>query len=379
MTTIAGYEVHPAAAMFPMMTSVELAELVRDVTEHGQRLPVVMHQGLILDGRNRLRACSLAGVTPKIVDWDGQGGSAVAYVVSVNLQRRHMTESQRAMVAADLLPLFEAETTERRNSRLKRGDTAPEAPLAPRGAIGKAAKQAAEATSVGTRSVERAKAVAAKAPELAERVRAGETTLKQAEKTIKRAAQVQAVVAYTPPEGRFNVIVADPPWKYEKRAEDVTSRGHTDYPTSGGDDVVELTSRLISDAADEDCILWLWVTNAHLLEGCAHAILKATGFQGKTMLTWAKDRMGVGDWLRGQTEHAILAVRGKPMVTLSGQSTLLAAARREHSRKPDAFFALVEGLCPAPRKLELFARASRAGWVTSGAEAAQFDELAAVE
>ena len=74
------------------------------------------------------------------------------------------------------------------------------------------------------------------------------------------------------------------------------------------------------------------------------------------MLTWAKDKMGMGDWLRGQTEHCIMAVRGKPVVTLTNQTTLLQAPMRGHSVKPKEFYDLVEKLCPAPRYADLFSR-----------------------
>src|SRR5262245_65934682 len=93
----------------------------------------------------------------------------------------------------------------------------------------------------------------------------------------------------------------------------------------------------------------------------AFRVLDAWGFVEKTIVTWVKDRMGTGDWLRGQTEHCILAVRGKPIVTLTNQTTVLHGPLREHSRKPDEFFALVEKLCPGT-KLEMFCRRSREGW-----------------
>jgi len=85
-------------------------------------------------------------------------------------------------------------------------------------------------------------------------------------------------------------------------------------------------------------------------------LLKGWGFQHRTILTWAKDRMGAGDWLRGQTEQCVMAIRGKPTVTLTSQTTLLPAPVRGHSEKPGEFYDLVEGLCPAPRYADLFSR-----------------------
>jgi hypothetical protein len=73
-------------------------------------------------------------------------------------------------------------------------------------------------------------------------------------------------------------------------------------------------------------------------------------------------------WLRGQTEHCILAVRGRPVVRLKSQSTVLHSPAKEHSKKPEAFYRVVEGLCASTARLELFARTKRPGWVCSGAE-----------
>src|SRR5262249_53139285 len=97
----------------------------------------------------------------------------------------------------------------------------------------------------------------------------------------------------------------------------------------------------VADLAHEHCFPWLWVTNAHLLDGSALAVLAAWGFVPKTMLTWDKGRVGMGKWLRGRTEHCILAVRGDPKIMLTNQTTLITGPVREHSRKPDSFFDLV--------------------------------------
>ena len=93
-------------------------------------------------------------------------------------------------------------------------------------------------------------------------------------------------------------------------------------------------------------------------------------------MTWAKDRVGTGRWLRGQTEQCLLLSRGQPVVTLGSQSTLLQGPVREHSRKPEEFYGLVESLCPG-RKLELFARQQRPGWEAWGAETDKFRAEAA--
>ena len=86
----------------------------------------------------------------------------------------------------------------------------------------------------------------------------------------------------------------------------------------------------VPDIMHPDSLLWMWTTNRHLVGGEATEILKHWGFRPMTMLTWVKERVGTGVWLRGQTEHAVLAVRGKPIQPLKPESTLLRAAMHRH-------------------------------------------------
>ena len=106
---------HPAATLFPMMHGTDLGLLVEDIEANGLREPIVIYDGQILDGRNRLRACELAGIAPRFVEWDGVG-SPIAFVLSRNLHRRHLNESQRSIVAARAKSMFEEEAADRKAS-----------------------------------------------------------------------------------------------------------------------------------------------------------------------------------------------------------------------------------------------------------------------
>ena len=99
---------HEVAAIFPMMSSDEIGKLAEDIKANGLREPIWLDKphGLVIDGRNRFMACRRAGVEPRYRVWDG-AGSLVAFVVSLNLHRRHLDESQRAMVAAKLAGMNE--------------------------------------------------------------------------------------------------------------------------------------------------------------------------------------------------------------------------------------------------------------------------------
>jgi N6-adenosine-specific RNA methylase IME4 len=211
---------------------------------------------------------------------------------------------------------------------------------------------------------------------VAEKIAAGEaSSVQEAKFAVKQEAKraVAEQIAAEPqpaPGGPFRVIVADPPWRYEKRVDDATHRSVLPYPDMSTEEICALP---VVDLAHDDAILWLWTTNAFMRD--AFLVLDAWGFKEKTILTWVKSQMSTGDWLRGRSEHCILAVRGRPLVTLTNQTTVIEAPRREHSRKPDEFYALVEELCPGS-KVELFARQSRDGWQAWGAETEKFKGVA---
>lgn len=94
------YQIHPIAEIFPLMRGAAFDELVSDIKDRGLREPIVLHEGQVLDGRNRLRACQSLGIDPTIKIFDGS--DPLAYVISVNLRRRHLKDGQRALVAARL-------------------------------------------------------------------------------------------------------------------------------------------------------------------------------------------------------------------------------------------------------------------------------------
>lgn len=122
----------------------------------------------------------------------------------------------------------------------------------------------------------------------------------------------------------------------------------------------------VADIAAPNCHLWIWGVNRLL--GAAYAAADAWGFTPITLLTWCKPGPGMGYYLRNNTEHALLATRGKPMVpTAAAPSSWFNWPRRRHSEKPADFFELVQTLSPGPR-VELFARGRRQGWHAWGDE-----------
>lgn len=175
----------------------------------------------------------------------------------------------------------------------------------------------------------------------------------------------------SPPEGQYNVIVIDPPWplggvnyEYRDRSSTITRAIERPYYRM----TIEEISNMDIPAAD-DCILWLWTTNINLHN--AFHVLEEWGFIYRSCLTWAKPTMGLGYWLRGQTEHCLLATKGKPVWTNTHERTLLKADRGEDSRKPDAFYSLVDRICKGT-KIDMFSREKREGWEQWGDEVDKF-------
>lgn len=172
---------HPASGVFPLMDDAGLAALVEDVRAHGLLEPIVLHDGLVLDGRNRLRACELAGVEPRFVEWRPDGMTPVEWVVSMNLHRRHLTTAQRAALALDLLPHLEEEARERSGVRT---DLRPETDTG--SDFGRADAKAAELVGVGRTTVANAKAIQKRdeTGEIVDRMRAGEINVAQAAREV---------------------------------------------------------------------------------------------------------------------------------------------------------------------------------------------------
>ncbi len=189
-------------------------------------------------------------------------------------------------------------------------------------------------------------------------------------KRRKRKAEVETLSEeikannYQPPSGKYDVIVIDPPWPYGTAYNPAGRRAASPYPEMSLDEI-----RAINLPAADNCVLWLWTTHKFMRE--SFGILDAWGFRDVAILTWVKDRMGLGSWLRSQSEFCIMAVRGHPTVNLTNQTTVIYGEMREHSRKPDEFYSMVESLCSG-YKIDWFSREKREGWEQFGAEAERF-------
>lgn len=193
------YKAHEVANLFPLMSDEEFADLKADIEKHGLREPIWLFDGKILDGRNRHRACLETSVEPRFRHYvdDNNLGTLIAFVKSQNYHRRHLSSSQKAMVAAATKSLLSKAAKERQIAALKKGNTAPVQEIFPKREKGSAREQAAKIEGTNAHYVSDAERILAKAPEVAERVKSGKMNIPDGkalaeldEKNRKTALQV---------------------------------------------------------------------------------------------------------------------------------------------------------------------------------------------
>lgn len=372
-------ELHPLCHLFPPMLPEQFAGLVENIRGSFQREPIVIFEGKILDGRHRYKACVEIGIEPKFVTFEGTPQDAIDYIVATNMTRRHLDESQRAMIAAKLATMKSG-----RQSR-----TGSNGPLVSN-------SQAAGRLNVGSSSVKRAKKVLVSgSDELIKAVEGGAITVSIGSKIAEMPHdQQREIVADARPDqaikkaarkGRereladktitaslaantklYNVIYADPPWRFEAYSEETGMDRSADnhYPTMILDDIKGLTV-----PAADDSVLYLWATVPMLPE--ALAVMSAWGFTYKSHIAWVKDRIGTGYWTRNKHELLLIGTRGSiPAPTMGTQPpSAMAVDLLAHSEKPPIFAMMIEHLFPTVPKLEMFCRSARPGWDVMGNEA----------
>ena len=178
---------------------------------------------------------------------------------------------------------------------------------------------------------------------------------------------------------RYATVLADPPWRFVNRTGKMAPehRRLSRYDTMMIDEISALP---VSSIAAEPAHLYLWVPNALLPDGLA--VMKAWGFTYKSNIVWHKirkdggsDGRGVGFYFRNVTELVLFGVRGRNARTLGPgrrQVNVVQTRKREHSRKPDELYSLIEACSPGPY-IELFARGSRHNWTSFGNQAERYE------
>ena len=356
-------ERHPLAAICPEMNPRDLAALTEDIAAQGLVHAIVRHEGKILDGWARYKACRACGVEPAFHDFDpGQEGDPRQFVLRMLFRRKHLVETQRAMIAALLV------TSSVGFNQTNEGTTI---------------EAAATMASVSGKSVERARAVHRRSTIVAEAVANGRipsmrcaTTLSELPEDVQRSVlagdssgpalkkkintasrewkKAQPIVL---PQGRFEVIVADPPWPVDK----------TPYVTMSVSEIEADLQRHLEEKAADDCNFFLWTTQAHLRD--ALSITQRLGWTDKFVMSWRKNNGPQNPLGPMYTEEfVVVASRGSPsFIDTKDFKTGFYGRKRAHSEKPDEFYRTIARVTRGPR-LELYTRKRHEGFEAHGNE-----------
>ena len=165
---------------------------------------------------------------------------------------------------------------------------------------------------------------------------------------------------------KFKTILADPPWK-ESGGGKIKRGADRHYQLMSTKDIMALN---VASICEDNCHLYLWTTNNFLPD--ALKVMEAWGFKYKTMITWVKDRQGLGQYYRGMTEHCLFGVKGNLPYKIFNDKrqqgiTVITAPRTEHSKKPQEMIKMIEKVSYPPY-VELFSREERKGWTSFGNE-----------
>ena len=158
----------------------------------------------------------------------------------------------------------------------------------------------------------------------------------------------------------YPTILADPPWRTPNQKGQWGASQH--YPLMS---IAEIAALPVARVSAENAHVWLWVTNADWKQQVT--VMEAWGFHYKSCLTWIKPYYGLGMYLRNQTEHLLLGVKGRMAFQFRSQGSWFYAPKQDHSHKPEEQYAIIERCSPGPY-LELFARRTRPGWHVWGNE-----------
>jgi len=366
--------------LIPTLTPEEFKQLEDNCIAEGIREKILTWNGYIIDGHNRYEIA-----TKWNLDYETESkffkseDDVKEWMILNQFGRRNLTLYQRTVLALELEGLFKEKSNQGKRTDLFVNSQNSE-PLEKLNTN----KEVSKLSNVGQQTLARVKKIQEKAPEeVKEKLKTGEVSINQAYQEIKKEEkkaervkviqkQIEDIESGELPElqGLFDVVSVDPPWPYEGESKKVTSfdpngrRVANPYPEMSIQEIKDIQMPLMNDS-----IVFLWTTHKFLPD--AFDILKEWGMEYKATLVWNKEKIGMGAWFRMQCEFCLVGVKGKPYFENTKYRDIFSEPRREHSRKPDSFFNMVEEITLG-RRLEYFSREKREGWEVFGNDVEKF-------
>ena len=362
------------AKLMPKLSDEEYEQLESNILKEGCRDSLITWNNHLIDGFNRHSICKKHNIEFKTIVKQFRTFSEVKqWIITNQLGRRNINLYQRSILALEMKKIFAEKAKEK---QIEAGGALPQksakAPIDTREKLAKkagvshdtiakvdvikchASEQQKEGLEKGDLAIDKVYQEIKKDEKIALRKK----NIEQQKKDIEQ----NKIELY---EGTFGVIVIDPPWNYGGKYDSENRRVTSPYPELTIDELKQLNI-----PASKDCSLWLWTTQKFIWD--AKDLLKYWGFEYKSILVWDKQKLGMGSWLRMQVEFCLLGIKGKPLWNLTNERDIISSPRREHSRKPEEFYEIIDKLCVGKR-LDYFSREKRKGFYQFGNEPNKYE------
>lgn len=388
-------------SLIPALTPEEYRQLEINIIEDGCREPLIIWGDVLIDGHNRYEICTSNEIEFKTVRKEfSDENSAINWMIDNQLGRRNISPEQRKYL---LGKRYEGEKKQEafKGNQYTSG-------CGNNYHNQKTAEVIAKQNNTTEKTVRNAEKfaqgvdkIATVQPELKEEILSGGSNFTQKEiieiakidieeEVKKRLEEIEADRKRTKqekkqkmqdyieaqkeaiengiavlPEGKFEVVNIDPPWNYGTQYDPDGRRVANPYPEMNQQELLK-----IEIPAADDSVMFLWTTQRFIWD--AKELLEAWGFTYRNMIVWDKEKIGMGDLFRMQCEFCIVGIKGKPILDNDHTNRdIIRESRREHSRKPDGFYEMVEKLCVG-RKLDYFSREQRQGWEVFGNDTSKY-------
>lgn len=365
--------------LIPALTPEEFKQLESNCISEGIREKIITWNGFIIDGHNRYEIATKWNLDYQTESKRFESENDVReWMIHNQFGRRNLSNYQRSVLALELESVFSERAKEKQKEAGGAVRQISDKPVVD------TKKEVAKVANVSHDTIAKVKVIEAKAtPEVKAQLSTGEVSINQVYQEIKKEEkkaerielieqQIEDIEQGLLPElkGLFDVVSVDPPWPYEGDSKNITSfdsvgrRVANPYPEMSIEDIKKIDMPLMDDA-----VVLLWTTHRFLPD--AFEILKEWNLEYKATLVWNKEKIGMGAWFRMQCEFCLVAVKGKPYWQNTTFRDILTEPRREHSRKPDSFFDMIESITLG-RRLEYFSREKRNGWEVFGNDINKF-------
>ena len=386
--------------LIPPLSAEERANLEESILNEGCRDALVLWNDTLIDGHNRYEICTAHNLPYNTIQRDFKNrDEVILWIIKNQKARRNLTAFSRGMLESKAIEILQKQAKEKqaaaggdRKSEEYKKNTLCEITqsdkkepqkhidvkkeLAAR--IGTGEQAASRIININKRiekAIAEEKPIAGQAPEeLKSKLMSGETSINEAYNAIKKEERREMIQKQVDdiergniekPTGLFDVIAMDPPWNYGTKYSAEGRRVANPYPEMSLDEL-----KALELPAKDNCTLFLWTTQQFLF--AAKELLDHYGFTYRAVIVWDKEKIGMGDFIRFQCEFCLIGIKGKPIYKDNHAiRDIIHEPRREHSRKPEAFYQLVNDLC-AGDKLDYFCREKREGWASYGNDTKKF-------